>query len=54
MCTMHDIYYGMVHYMIVVLNVLERFSFEYRKTKTKVINPTNHNRREQHKGPIRT
>ena len=27
--------------------------FESRKTKTKVITLTNHNRRKQHNGPIR-
>ena len=33
---------------------LERFSFECRKTKTKVITLTNHNSRKQSNEPIRT
>ena len=33
---------------------IERFSIECRKTKTKVITPTNHKQRKQHNGPIRT
>ena len=32
---------------------LERFSFECRKTKTKVITPTNWNTRNQRNEPIR-
>ena len=32
---------------------IERFSIECRKTKAKVITPTNHKKRKQHKGPIR-
>ena len=34
--------------------VLERFSIECRKTKTKVITPTNHKKRKQLNEPIRT
>ena len=34
-------------------SVLERFSFQCRKSKTKVITLTNYNRRKQHNGPIR-
>ena len=34
--------------------VIERFSIEYRKTKTKVIILTNHNKRKQQNGPIGT
>ena len=36
------------------LQVIERFSIECRKTKTKVIALTNHNRRKQFIEPIRT
>ena len=32
---------------------IERFSIEYRKTKTNVINLANHNRRRQYNEPIR-
>ena len=35
------------------LSLLERFSFECRKAKTKVITLTNHNSRKQFKEPIR-
>ena len=35
-----------------VLITIERFSNDYRKTKTKAIIPTNHNRNKQHDGPI--
>ena len=34
-------------------NLKERFSFECRKTKTKVITLTNHNSRKQFNEPIR-
>ena len=33
---------------------IERFSIERRKTKTIIITPTNHKKRKQNKGPIRT
>ena len=34
--------------------IIERFSIQYRKTmQIKVTTLTNHNRRKQHKGPIR-
>ena len=35
-------------------NIIERFSSECSKTKTKVITLTNHNRRKQNEEPIRT
>ena len=34
--------------------LIELFSFEYRKTKTKVITLANHNSRKQRNEPIRT
>ena len=39
---------------VVFVRASERFSIEYRKTKTKVISLANHNRRKQHTGPIGT
>ena len=35
-------------------NALERFSFEYRKTKTKVITLANHKGHRQYSEPIKT
>jgi len=37
-----------------VIEELERFSNEFRKTNTKVITPTNHNEHKLSKEPIRT
>ena len=34
--------------------VLERFSIEFRKTKTKAITTANHNTRKQHNEPMKT
>ena len=39
--------------MMRLVLVLEQFSFECRKTKTKVISLTNHNKRKQSNEPIR-
>ena len=36
-----------------LIEAIERFSFECRKTKTKVITLTNHNSRKQSNEPIR-
>ena len=41
------------YYSHISLHILERFSFECRKTKTKVITLTNHNSRKQSNEPIR-
>ena len=40
--------------VITAPSVIERFSFECRKTKTKVVILTNHNTRRQSNEPIRT
>ena len=45
---------GMLEVCIILIYYLKRFSFECRKTKTKVITPTNHNRRRQSNEPMRT
>ena len=36
----------------IIIIIIERFSFECRKTQTKVITPTNHNSRKQSNEPI--
>ena len=42
---------GKYHFMAARVRAV--YSFECRKTKTKVITLTNHKKRKQHKGPIR-
>ena len=49
-----ELQYPVIMFLILRFIQLERFSIECRKTKTKVITPTNHNRRKQHNGPMRT
>ena len=46
----HNIF---IHVDLKVSAFIERFSFECRKIKTKVITPANHNRRKQDNEPIK-
>ena len=41
-----------VYCLIIITMVIERFSNDCRKTKTKVITPANHNRSRQRNEPI--
>ena len=42
-----------LHYDVIIFKmIIERFSNDCRKTKTKAIAPTNHNRNKEHNEPI--
>ena len=43
-----------LHLILTIAHVIERFSNECRKTKTKVITPANHNKHKLSNEPIRT